>query len=76
MQQTKSYLSFSKRITSIEVKVADMEMTVDGKLIIMEEKNNNLQNQRPKTVQVINVSIARIKPPCFDGSSPISVFKF
>ena len=34
--------SDNKRITSIEVKVADMENAVDGKLVMMEEKINNL----------------------------------
>ena len=43
---------------------------------MMEEKINNLQSQRPEPVQVISESTARIKPPCFDGSSPLSVFKF
>ena len=68
--------SFSKRITSIEVKVADMEKTVDGKLFMMKEKINKLQSQRPGAVRVISEGTGRIKPPCFDGSSPLSVFKF
>ena len=44
--------SFGKRITSIEVKVADMEKTVDGKLVMMEEKINNLHSRRPEPVLV------------------------
>ena len=74
LQETRE--SFGKRITSIEVKMADIEKTVDGKLLMMEEKISNLQSQRPETVRVVFESAARIKPPCFDGSSPLSVFKF
>ena len=51
-----------------------MEKTVDGKLVMIEEKINNLQ--RPEPVRVVSESAARIKPPCFDGSSPLSVLKF
>ena len=43
---------------------------------MMEEKINNLQRQRPEPVRVVSEGQARIKPPCFDGSSPLSVFKF
>ena len=68
--------SFGKRITSIEVKVADMKKTVDAKLVMMEEKFNNLQSQRPEPVRVVSESTARIEPTCFDGSSPLSLFKF
>ena len=53
-----------------------MEKAVDGKLVMMEEKINNLQSQRPEPVRVVSESTARIKPPCFDGSSLLSVFKF
>ena len=42
----------------------------------MEEKFNNLKSQRLKPVRVVSESTARIKPPCFDDSSSLSVFKF
>ena len=58
--------SFGKRITGIEVKVADNEKPVDGKLVMMEEEINNLQSQRPEPVRVVFESAARIKPPSFD----------
>ena len=41
---------------------------------MMEEKINSLQSQRPEPV--VSEGHARIKPHCFDGSSPLSVFKF
>ena len=49
-----------------------MEKAVGGKLVMI----NNLQSQRPEPVQVVSESIARIKPPCFDGSSLLFVFMF
>ena len=54
----------------------NLEKAVDGKLIMMEEKINNIHSQRPEPVRVVSESTARIKPPCFDGSSSLSVFKF
>ena len=43
---------------------------------MMEEKVNNYQGQRPEPVRFISEGIGRIETPCFDGSSPLSVFKF
>ena len=54
----------------------DLEKIVDGKLVMMEEKINNQERQRPPPVRVGSEGNGRIKPPCFDGSSPLSVFKF
>ena len=45
--------SVSKRITSVEVMVLHLEKAVDGKLVMMEEKINNLQ-LTPIRVQVRN----------------------
>ena len=43
---------------------------------MMEKQINNLQSQRPEPLRVVSESTARIKPPRFDGSSTLSVFKF
>ena len=72
---------------TVDTKVNDLEKTVDTKmnvlestahrkLVMMEEKINNLHSQRPEPVRVVSERNARIKLPCFDGSSPLSVFKF
>ena len=61
---------------TIDTKVDNLEKAVDGKLVMMEEKINNLLRQRPEPVRVVKGSTARIKPPYFDDSSPLSVFKF
>ena len=45
--------SVSKRITSIE------EKTVDGKLVIIKEENNNLQSQRPELVRIVSEGTER-----------------
>ena len=68
--------SVSKRINGVEERVSHLEKSVDGKLVMMGEKINNLQSQRSEPVRVVSESTARIKPPCYDGSSPLSVFKF
>ena len=79
--------SVSRKITGVEERVSHLENTVDskvdnlekavdGKLVMMEEKINNFQSQRPEQVRVISESTGRIKPPCFDDSSPLIVFKF
>ena len=57
-------------------KMYNLEKAVNGKLVMMEEKINNLQSHRPKAVRVVSEGTARKKTPCFDGSSPPSVFKF
>ena len=61
---------------TVDEKVDNLEKAFDGKLVIMEEKINNLQSQRPKQMRVVNESTTRIKLPYFDGSSPLCVFKF
>ena len=77
--------SVSKRITSVEEKVSILEKTVnteiinleksvEGKLVMMKEKLSNLQSQRP--ARIVSEGAVRVKPPCFDGNSPLSVFKF
>ena len=63
-------------VKTVDMKVNVLEKTVDGKLVMMEENINNLQSQRPEPVRVVSESTGRIKPPWFDGSSPLSVFKF
>ena len=67
------YESVSKGTTGVEGRVSHLEKTLDEKLVMMKEKINNLQSQRPEPVQVVS---ERIKPPCFDNSSPLSGFKF
>ena len=42
----------------------------------MEEKFNNHQNQWPEPVRFLSEGTGRIEVPYFDGSSPLSVFKF
>ena len=42
----------------------------------MEDKINDLLSQRTEPVRVVLESTGGIKPPCFDGSSPLSIFKF
>ena len=59
---------------TFDTKVNILEKTVDGKFVMMEEKIKSLQRQQPEPVRVISESISRIKPACFDGSSPLSVF--
>ena len=45
-------------------------------LVIIEEGINNLKSQRPEPIRIESEGTGKIKPPCFDGSSPLSVFKF
>ena len=61
---------------TVDTKVTVSEKTVDGKLVMLEEKIINLQSHRPEPVRVVSESSSRIKTPCFDGNSPLSVFKF
>ena len=61
---------------TLDKKVDNLEKAVNGKLVMMEEKINNLHSYRSESMRVINESSARIKPPYFDGSSSLSVFKF
>ena len=61
---------------TVDTKVIDFSKTVDGKLVIIQEKINNLQSQRPELVLIGWEGTGRINTPCFDGSSHISVFKF
>ena len=42
---------------------------------MMEENINNLQRQPPEPVREVSESTGRIKPPCFDGSSPLFQFE-
>ena len=60
----------------MDKRVDNLQKAVDGKLVLMEKKINNIYRQQPETVRVVSESTARIKPPCFDGSSTLSVFKF
>ena len=45
-------------------------------IVIIEEKINNLQSQLPEAVWIVSEGSGKIKTPCFDGSSPLTVFKF
>ena len=55
---------------TVDKKVDNMGKAFEGKLIIMEEKINNLQSQRPEPVRVVSKSTARIKPPCLMAAHP------
>ena len=46
--------SFGKRITSIGVKVSDLEKIINGKLVIMEKKINDLQSQLTEQVRIVS----------------------
>ena len=59
--------SFSKSINSAVEKVFDLEKTVDGKLVLMEEEINNLQSQQPEQVRIVSEDTGRIKTACFDS---------
>ena len=59
--------SFEK---TIDTKIINLEKPGQGKLVMMEEKVNN---QRPEPVLE---GIDRIEAPCFNGNSPLFVFKF
>ena len=54
----------------------NLEKAVDRILVMIEEKINKLPSQRPGPVRVVAEGTDRINPPCFDGNSPLSVFKY
>ena len=60
---------------TVDKKVDNLKKAVDGKLVMMEEKITNFQSERLEPVRIASEGTGRIKPPCFDGSSCLSVFK-
>ena len=59
------------RMDRLKLELGKLELSTTG---TKDELQRRLREQLQ--LRVVSESTARIKPPCFDGSSPLSVFKF
>ena len=46
---------------TVDTKVINSEKSVEGKFVVMEDKVNDLQSQRPEPVRCVSEGIVRMK---------------